>query len=421
MYYSQPILNVLAAEFGVSNERIALAPTLSQAGFACGLFLIAPIGDIAKRRPMVLFLMLVTASLVRSRLARLIDACINLPQWIGLTMTHSFSTFVGLSFLVGAANITPQLVFPLATQYAPPKHRATATAVVLSGVTLGILAARLISGIVTQYTSWRNAYWLSLGLQLLTTLLLFFALPDYPILQPETTYKRILLNIAIYPFRYPVLLQQSLIIFLYNAMFMSFWTTLTFQLVGQFHLSTMTVGLFAIFGIVTSIFTPPIIGLLEPRTHMSGISIIGHIMGIFSACVGTFIGTYSIAGPVVWAAFGDLGMDLVIVSTRLAISGVDPKGQNVVNSVLMIFVYTGQLTGTAVGNRLYAEGGWIYSGAFGIATLCLGCILVLVRGPNEDTKTWFGWSKGWGMNSHSATLSEEAQPILAAIAGATED
>ncbi|RYP61166.1 hypothetical protein DL770_009843 [Monosporascus sp. CRB-9-2] len=100
---------------------------------------------------------------------------------------------------------------------------------------------------------------------------------------------------------------------------------------------------------------------------------------------------------VLWAALGDLGIDIVIVSTRLAIGGIDPKGQNVVNSVYMILTYCGQFTGTAVGNRLYADGGWIYSGAFGIGAVGLGFALVLLRGPHEDSKTWFGWSGGWSM------------------------
>ncbi|KAH8657740.1 major facilitator superfamily domain-containing protein [Xylariales sp. PMI_506] len=397
MYYSQPILNILASDFGVSDERASLIPTISQAGYACGLLLIVPVGDIVKRRPMIMLLMLFTALL-----------------WLGITLIDSFSTFLGLSFLVGMLNITPQLIFPLAIQYTPQKHRATSTAVVLSGMTVGVLVARLLSGIVTQYTSWRNVYWLSLGLQLLTALLLFVTLPDYPILQPETNYPGILLKIIVYPFRYPLLTQQSLIIFLLSSMFASFWSTLTFQLVGQFNLSTLVVGLFALIGIVAAVLSPLVVGLLSPRLHPSGMSIIGHVVGLVAACIGTFVGTISLAGPVLWAALGDLGLDIIIVGTRLAIGDVDPKGQNVVNSVYMIFVYCGQLTGTAVGNRLYAEGGWLYSGAFGIVTIGLSLGLVFLRGPYEDSKSWVGWKGGWNMNVKlvtgtlsPATISEQ--------------
>jgi predicted MFS family arabinose efflux permease len=64
LYYSYPILNLLAEDFGVTNERASLVPTILQCGYACGLLLIIPIGDIGRRRPLVLGLMLITSLLV---------------------------------------------------------------------------------------------------------------------------------------------------------------------------------------------------------------------------------------------------------------------------------------------------------------------------------------------------------------------
>ena len=56
-------------------------------------------------------------------------------------------------------------MLPLVGGLAPAHRRATALSVVVSGVFLGILIARVLSGVVTEYTSWRNVYWLALGLQ----------------------------------------------------------------------------------------------------------------------------------------------------------------------------------------------------------------------------------------------------------------
>jgi len=63
LYYSHPILNILATDFGVSYEQVSQIPTLAQAGYAVGLALLCPLGDLFKRRPFVLDLVFFTATL----------------------------------------------------------------------------------------------------------------------------------------------------------------------------------------------------------------------------------------------------------------------------------------------------------------------------------------------------------------------
>ncbi|KAK5635383.1 hypothetical protein RRF57_011095 [Xylaria bambusicola] len=394
LYYTNPILNILADEFAVSNERAALIPSVTQAGYAGGLLFVVPLGDILRRRYLVLGLVFSTAF-----------------SWLGCTLTTSFSSFLGLSFLVGLLTVTPQLMFPLTVQYAPPRHKATMTSIVMSGVVLGILVARLISGIITQYTSWRTVYWLSFGLQALIFVLLFFFLKDYPVARPGTSYPAILWRIVKLPFLSPVLTQMSLVAFLSMGMFTSFWTTLTFQLAEVFKLSTLAIGLFALGGISPVFLNPVVSRLLTSRIHTHGTLIIGLLVTLATVLIGTFVGTFSLAGPIIWTFLGDLGVNTIIVANRMAIANVDPTAHNAVNSVYMIFTFGGQLFGTAVGNTLYAKGGWTWSGALNIAQLGTALLLVLIKGPHE--KGWFGWSGGWdlrtpeigGGGDHSSTTS----------------
>ncbi|KAI0382210.1 MFS general substrate transporter [Hypomontagnella monticulosa] len=390
LYYSHPILNILADEFGVSDQRSSLIPTVTQAGYAAGLLFIVPAGDILKRRPMVLTLMFMTAMI-----------------WLGCTLTPSFDAFLGLSFVVGFLTVTPQLMFPLAVQYAPQRHRATMISIVMSGLVFGILVARILSGIVAQYTSWRNVYWISFGLQLVIWIFLVFSMPDYPVLSPGTSYPRILLKIVTLPFLKPELEHMSFISFLTMGMFTSFWTTLTFQLSDVFHMSTLVIGLFALIGISPVFLNPIVSRFLISQMHTHGSLIIAHIITLAAICIGTFVGTFSIAGPVIWAFFGDLGMNMIIVASRVAIAHVDPKAQNAVNSVYMVHSFCGQLFGTAVGNSLYAQGGWTWSGAFNIAQMIAGLLLLVTKGPHE--KHWIGWRGGWDLRKPK----ENTQPISA--------
>ncbi|KAI0483458.1 major facilitator superfamily domain-containing protein [Xylaria cf. heliscus] len=391
LYYTNPILNILADEFAVSDERAALVPSVTQAGYAAGLLFIVPLGDILRRRYLVLGLVL-SAAVV----------------WLGCTLTTSFPSFLALSFLVGLFTVTPQLMFPLTVQYAPPRHRATMTSLVMSGVVLGILIARLLAGIVTQYIAWRTVYWLSLGLQGLIFVLLYLSLPDYPIARPGTSYVAILARIVQLPLTNPTLAQSAIIAFLVMGTFTSFWTTLTFHLAGPpFDLRPLYVGLFALAGIAPVLLNTAVSSLLTARTHSHAAVLVGILTTLVGVLVGTFVGTFSLAGPVVWALLGDLGVNTTIVANRMAIAYVDTSAHNAVNSVYMIFTFAGQLFGTAVGNALYARGGWTWSGALNVAQLGAALGVLVVRGPWE--KRWVGWRGGWDLRTpeHRVVMGED--------------
>ncbi|KAI1162116.1 major facilitator superfamily domain-containing protein [Nemania serpens] len=378
LYYTNPILNILADEFDVSNERAALIPSVTQAGYAGGLLFIIPLGDILRRRYLILGLVFSTAFV-----------------WLGCILAPSFPCFLALSFLVGLLTVTPQLMFPLAAKYAPPHLKTTMTSIIVSGLVLGILVARLLSGIVTQYAPWRTVYWLSLALQAVVLLLLFLFMRDYPVARPGTSYAWLLRRIVTLPFRAPALTQNALVAFLAMGTFTSFWTTLTFQLSAVFGLTTLEIGLFALAGIAPALLNPLVSRLLVARIHTHGTLLIALSLTLAAVVVGTFVGKFSLAGPVLWALLGDLGLNTIIVANRAAIAGVDTSAHNAVNAVYMIFTFAGQLFGTAVGNALYARGGWGWSGALNIAQIGTAVALVLVRGPREEG--WVGWTGGWDL------------------------
>jgi MFS family permease len=64
LYYNKAILNQIAESFNVSFEKASSVATLMQAGYAGGLLLICPLGDIFPRRPFILSLVGFTATLV---------------------------------------------------------------------------------------------------------------------------------------------------------------------------------------------------------------------------------------------------------------------------------------------------------------------------------------------------------------------
>jgi len=66
-----------------------------------------------------------------------------------------------------------------------------------------------------------------------------------------------------------------------------------------------------------------------------------------------------------------------------------------VNTAYMVSVFVGQLIGTAVGNDLYARGGWIASGSASVGFVSAALVVCFLRGPHETG--WVGWRGGYNM------------------------
>ncbi|KAL9130884.1 MAG: hypothetical protein Q9217_001034 [Psora testacea] len=290
-----------------------------------------------------------------------------------------------------------QTVLPLVGDLAPPHRRATALSIVVSGLILGLLIARLLSGVIAEYTSWRNIYWLALGLQYLIFALLWLFLPHYPSTNPSgLTYPRILRSIVTMLFKHPILVQACLIGFCTSATFTSFWTTLTFLLSSPpYSYNPLTIGLFALIGIGAMCIGPFYSRLIIDRFVPMFSVILGLLFCLTGIAVGTFTGTFTIAGPIIQAFLLDVGLQTSQIANRSSFFSIEPKARNRTNTAFMVSAFCGQLVGTAVGNSLYAKGGWVRSGSASIGFVGLALCFCAARGPWE--KRWVGWRGGWNI------------------------
>lgn len=389
LYYSHPILNVLAEDFGVPYVKVSNIPTLAQAGYATGLLFLCPLGDSLERRPFVLSLVFFTATMS-----------------IGLAVTHSIAVFQAIQFITAVSTVTPQLMLPLVGDLAPPKRRAAALSIVVSGLMLGILLARLLSGIMTQYTSWRNIYWLSVALQYAIFVGLWLFMPDYPATNKGgMNYFKMLWSILVMLTKHPVLVQACLVSFFTAATFTNFWTVLTFLLAGPpYHYDPLIIGLFALVGIGSMVCGPIYARIVIDRFVPLFSVILGMGWALLGISLGTYTGTFTVAGPILQAFFGDFGMQTSQIANRSAIFAVEPKGRNRVNTAFMVATFCGQLVGTSVGSHLYARGGWIASGSYSMGSIGVALLITLSRGPWEEG--WVGWHGGWSIKKKSRESSD---------------
>lgn len=170
---------------------------------------ITTLGDLVRRRPLILILVFLSASFT-----------------VGLAVTPNMAVFQGISFLVGLFSVVPQILMPLAADLAPPERRASALSIVLAGILLGVLAARVIAGIVGEFVSWRVVYYLAIALQYLVWVLFYFTLPDYPARNKNQTYLGILTSMAKFWYTEPMLFQATMINLPSSACFTNFWVSM---------------------------------------------------------------------------------------------------------------------------------------------------------------------------------------------------
>ncbi len=176
---------------------------------------ISPLGDLVRRRPLILATIILSATLT-----------------VGLAVTNSLIVFEAISFIVGFVSVTPQILIPLVADLAPDNRRASAISIVLSGLLFGILIARVLAGIIAQFVSWRVVYYFAIGVQGLVLVGSYLMIPDYPSKNKHLTYWNILWTMAKFAVTEPILIQACLINLTSSACFSNFWVTLTFLLGG---------------------------------------------------------------------------------------------------------------------------------------------------------------------------------------------
>ncbi|KAL1610468.1 hypothetical protein SLS60_002136 [Paraconiothyrium brasiliense] len=216
----------------------------------------------------------------------------------------------------------------------------------------------------------------------------------YPATNTSLNYFRLLWSIVQMLTRHPVLVQACLAGFFTSSTFTSFWTTLTFLLAGApYFYSPLVIGLFGLIGIAAMCFGPIWARNVTDKfvPHMT--VLFGLFCCMLGICFGTYLGTFTVAGPVLQAFLLDFGMQTAQIANRSAIYAVEPKRRNGVNTAFMVATFCGQLMGTAAGNHIYAAAGWIGSGSASVGFVGGAILVMMARGPWETR--WFGWRGGW--------------------------
>ncbi|KAF9557374.1 MFS DHA1 transporter [Agrocybe pediades] len=378
LYYCQPLLIQMAKTFNVSYERVSLVPTLTQAGYALGLFLICPLGDFIRRRQVVLALTLITTLLT-----------------IGLTATKSANIFCGLSFIIGFLNVAPQILIPLVAETAPEDVRGFAFSIVLTGLMFGIMLSRVVSGLIAEWANWRIVYYVATGLQAVVLAGLYFTMPDYPRkFSGRVQYWKIHWSMVVLAVTKPVAVQVILINLGASACFSYYWVTLTFLLGGApYHYSTLIIGLFGLIGLV-GVAAGPLSGRVVDKIRpWHSLLLCTTFLLVFQA-VQVVGGGIHVSAVIISGVGQDFFQQIQCVALATYIFSVSKAAISRLNALYMVSFYIGQIIGSSAGTTIFFRYGWRAAAFFSFALYAAQLGLLVARGPNCSAGAWVGYEGG---------------------------
>lgn len=326
LYYNQPLLSDMASTYHVSNSKVGQVGVLTPLGYATGMLFIAPLADMLRRK-------------------RLIMVCLGLTI-LSLLLTAiapNINLLIAASFFVGIFSLIPQLLVPMTAHLAKPEERGRKIGFVMSGLLLGILLSRTISGFVGAHFGWRAMFYIAAGIMVIMWLLLFFLLPE---VEPEYTgsYKSLMKSLISLVKEEPGLRVASIRGALCFACFSAFWTTLTFLLKYNFNKGSDIAGLFGLVGAFGAL-AAGLMGRLSDKMDAYKLSAYTLLLIIISFVVFIFSG-HSIIGLIIGVIVLDMGVQATHISNQSLIFALHPGARNRINTVYMVTYFVGGGIGT---------------------------------------------------------------------------
>ncbi|MCK0549229.1 MFS transporter [Pseudomonas syringae] len=359
IYYAQPIIELIAPDIGLSSTAASLIVSLTQIGYALGLFFLVPLGDLLENRR----LMLVTT----------VVAILSL---LGAAFAEQPNVFLLVSLLVGFSSVSVQMLIPLAAHLAPEESRGRVVGGIMGGLLLGILLARPIASLVADHFGWRavfgSAAVVMIGISAVLATTMPKRLPDH-----RASYGQLLFSLWTLLRTQPVLRQRAFYQACMFATFSLFWTAVPLELSRNHGLSQTQIALFALIGAIGAI-AAPISGRLADAGYTRIASLGALLFGALSFLPGLVHPAYSVIGLAITGVVLDFCVQTSMVLGQRTVYALDAASRSRLNALYMTSIFIGGAIGSAVASPLFDHGGWTWVLIAGTA-LPLIALLALLR------------------------------------------
>ncbi|MGO4272705.1 MFS transporter [Paenibacillus sp. TAF58] len=341
IYFAQPLLDTIAAEFSISHSFIGIIITITQICYALGLLFLVPLGDLLDRRRLVIRMLL-----------------FSVLALFTVSIAHTSAVLLGGMAVVGLLAVVVQVLVAFAATLAAPADRGRMVGLVTSGVVIGILLARTIAGILTDLAGWRAVYDVSAILTLLMAIVLFRMLPHQDRVKAPLSYPQLLHSMVTLFIQEPMLRIRAIICMLIFAVFSILWTSLVLPLsTPPLSLSHTVIGSFGLAGVAGALAAAKAghladRGLGQRTTGIALVLLLGSWLPISFT-------EHSLWALLIGVVVLDLAVQAVHVTNQSMILNIRPEARSRLTAGYMIFYSIGSAVGSISSTAVYAHAGWI--------------------------------------------------------------
>ena len=361
IYYCQPLLSLMGNDLGIDEWRASLIAMITQVGYACGLFFIIPSGDKFDRKKIVSYsFSILTIALL----------CIAL--------SNNFHAVMAASFTVGACSVMPQIFIPIAAQYSRPEKKGANVGLIVSGLLTGILASRVISGLVGEWLGWRSMYVIAAIVMSLCTLIVWRIMP-YTENNYTGSYKRLMHSLFALIREYKLLRICALRAAFAFGSFLALWASLTFKMEqAPFYAGSDVVGLLGLCG-VAGAMSASVVGRLVSRIGVHNFNLLGAAL-MLSAWIIAYLWGNTYTAIIITILILDIGMQCIQLSNQTVVFSLNPKASNRINTIFMTNYFIGGSLGTFLSGSAWSMAGWSGVTIVGIGlAFCSLCITLFSK------------------------------------------
>ncbi|MBP0599036.1 MFS transporter [Herbaspirillum sp. LeCh32-8] len=341
VYYAQPLLDALAADFGIATAAVGGVVTATQVGSVLALLLLVPLGDVLPRRRLMLTQ---AAALVLSLLA--------------LAGSASLWMLLGGMLLAGMLGTAmTQGLIAYAAALSAPQQRGGVLGVVQAGVITGLLLARVASGALADLGGWRLVYLCSAALVAVLAIVLARMLPPSPHPAAAVAYPQLLRSMAGLMRHERSLQLRGVLALLMFAVLNIFWSALVLPLSAPpYSLSHGVIGAFGLVGVIGVLA-----GARAGNWADSGFA--QHATGAALLLLVAAWWPLSFTDASLWALAGgilvlDIGAQMIHVANQSLILRTRPEAHSRMIGCYMMFYAVGSGAGALAGTHMYAYAGW---------------------------------------------------------------